>query len=878
MAEGRDEERSPDDRGDQAGPTESLGAQGAPAERIGDFQLLRMIGEGGMGEVWLAEQKEPVRRKVALKIIKRGMDTREVIARFEAERQALALMDHHVIARVFDAGQTAGGRPYFVMEHVKGVPITEHCDRQRLTTRERLELFLEVCEGVQHAHQKAVIHRDLKPSNVLVALQDGRAVVKIIDFGVAKATAQQLTEKTFVTELGMLIGTPEYMSPEQAEMTGQDVDTRTDVYSLGMMLYELLVGALPFDARELRAASFPELVRRIREDEPSRPSTRLSTLGEQSTDSARKRSTELPALRRELSGDLDWITLKALEKDRSRRYGSPHELAADIRRHLDDLPVSASPPSTAYRARKFVRRHKVGVGAAVAAVATLTIFAAAMAVQAGRVTRERDRADEERQAAERVSGYLADMIGGLDPQELGRSLREDLLEQAAAARAAGKIANDPAEIAALERALEAVNPTDTALRLLDERILSRAAEAVTRDLADDPLIAARLEHTLGETYRGLGLYERAEPHALRAVEIRAAELGGEHPDTLSSMHALAILYWVQGRYVDAEKLQLETLGIRKRVLGEEHPDTLASAVNLTAIYALQQRTADAQQLLVSTLEIQRRVLGDRDVATLNSMHNLSSLYARQGRFEQATRLREEVLAEQRRTLGPEHPRTLASMNNLAVLYRDQGLLEEAESWFLEVLRARERVHGGDHPNTLASVATLSSLYEQQERYREAEALLESALGSEMRAGNVDAPIELKLLETLAGVYEGQRRPEKARELMRRCLAARRSHATESGDPAAAIEYARSALTCRPADLRDPADALDFAIAANEKSGYGNPAYLDILALAQHLAGDTSRAIETELLALSLLPDDDVRTRTRYERRLAELRGSLESHD
>ncbi len=354
--------------------------------QIGPYRLLQKIGEGGMGEVWLAEQKKPLRRRVALKLVKLGMDTKQVIARFEAERQALALMDHPNVARVIDAGSTPQGSPYFAMEYVKGEAITRYCDKQRMTTKERLTLFTQVCEGVQHAHQKGIIHRDIKPSNVLVMVDGERVVPKIIDFGVAKAIEQRLTEKTVFTQFGTLVGTPEYMSPEQAEMTGLDIDTRTDVYSLGVLLYELLVGALPFDANELRRAGFDEIRRKIREDEPPKPSTRISGLGEASGEAAKQRRTDPHSLVQVLFGDLDWITMKALEKDRTRRYDSPTAFSADVQRHLRHEPVLASPPSAIYRLRKLVqrRRRMVLIGVALGAVTLAGIVAGNVAWRAQR--------------------------------------------------------------------------------------------------------------------------------------------------------------------------------------------------------------------------------------------------------------------------------------------------------------------------------------------------------------------------------------------------------------------------------------------------------------------------------------------------------------
>lgn len=620
--------------------TGSRPEQTALGSVIGPYRLLELIGEGGMGQVWLAEQKQPVRRRVALKLIKVGMDTRQVVARFESERQALALMDHPAIAKVFDAGATPEGRPYFVMEYVAGLPITTYCDNHKLTTRERMELFIQVCEGVQHAHQKAIIHRDLKPSNILVSEVDGKPMPRIIDFGLVKATSQRLTADSMYTSVGTILGTFSYMSPEQADSAGEDIDTRTDVYSLGVVLYELLVGALPLDFNKL---AYDEVLRRLRDVDVPRPSSRIIKRDSDSTIRAEKRGTDPPTLTRQLRGDADAVALKALEKDRRRRYGSPSELAADIGHYLRNEPVAAHPPSAAYRTRKYIRRHRLGVVVAAAVLLLLIGFSVAQTIALRRVSRERDRGD-------RVTDLMINMFKVSNPSE---------------ARGNAVTARE---------------------------VLDKASKDIDHGWSNDQELKARMLYTMGRTYASLGLYTRAQPLIEQAVEIQRRVLGPEHPATLSSLNLLASDLRREGHYAEAEKLNRETLEIRRRVLGPEHPDTLVSMNSMASDLWIEGHLAESEKLYRQTLEIRRRVLGPEHSDTLVSMNNLANVLTSQGNYAEAEKLDRETLDIRRRVLGPEDPDTLVSLGEEALDLSHEGRFGEAEKLFREAIQTAEKTN------------------------------------------------------------------------------------------------------------------------------------------------------------------------------------------
>jgi eukaryotic-like serine/threonine-protein kinase len=657
---------------------------------IGHYHLLHRIGVGGMGEVWLAEQREPIRRRVAIKLIKAGMDSREVVRRFESERQTLALMDHPAIAKVLDAGSTQQGSPYFVMEYVAGVPITVHCDKHRLSTRERLELFIQVCEGVQHAHQKAIIHRDLKPSNILVAEVDNQPAPKIIDFGVAKALTQQLGGQTMFTRAGALVGTPEYMSPEQASSAGEDIDTRTDVYSLGIIFYELLAGAPPL---ELGKVALEEFLRRLREDEPQKPSTKI-TKGDPttSTDVAHKRHTEPQELARQLQGELDSIALKALEKERSRRYASASEFAADIRRSLDNEPVLAVPPSLAYRARKFSRRHRAGLLMLSAFVLVLVAAAAISIWQSIVARRQRDRADAEAATSKAVNEFL----------------QKDLLSQA-----------DPTAQGGTESAPD----PDVKARTL----LERAAAHVSKRFAGQPLIESEIQDTIAHAYEGLGLYAESEQHLRRAYELSASHRGSDDPRTLDLLMALSGALRNVNRFGDAVTMAKAALEAETRKLGPEDPKTVVAMQNLGALYLFTNQDAEAEPLLKKALEIQSRRNGYDNIDTLNTSDSLAQLYIDQSRYAEASLVLAKGLESYQRVYGPDHPFTSREMFGLGKVLQGKGDYPEAERVFAEALAIDQRARGKRHPDTLGAAERLGRTQIDAGKFDEGITLLESTL-------------------------------------------------------------------------------------------------------------------------------------------------------
>ncbi len=677
-----------------------------PGTVIGPYKLLQQIGEGGMGVVYMAEQSNPIKRRVALKIIKPGMDTREVVARFEAERQALALMDHPNIAKVFDGGATESGRPYFVMELVKGIPLTQFCDENRLDMRQRLELFSAVCKAIQHAHNKGIIHRDIKPSNVMVTLHDGEPVPKVIDFGVSKAVTQQLTEKTMFTAYGQMIGTPAYMSPEQAEMSGLDIDTRSDIYSLGVLLYELLTGSTPLEATSLRGKAYAELQRMIREEEAEKPSLRLSTRGEATASVASQRNSDPKRLGAVLRGELDWIVLKTLEKNRDRRYETANGLAADIGRYLRGEAILARPPSVAYKLRKFAGRNKAVVVSGLLIMTTLLACTAVSTWQAVRANR-----------AQRAALVAA---------EREMQAKEASEKREAETNAVLEFMENQVFKATRPESLDGLGQGATLRRVVEE-----ALPNVNTSFNDQPLIAARLHMLLGSTLA----YEKANELAVGQFELARAlftqHLGPDDPATANCMYKLASGYSQLGRNADAIKLQEETLAIRKRRLGNDHPDTVQSMIAIATSYSYNGRRTEGLKLQEEAIASLKAKFGPNHPKTMQASQVRAFWLLRLNRHDEAIQILEELIGiEPKEYSSDDLPigfSKIGLMSSLARAYETANRKEEALRISEDVVLRSTKELGEDHVLTFSVRKTLSNFYARLGRYQDAFDLSEKNL-------------------------------------------------------------------------------------------------------------------------------------------------------
>jgi serine/threonine protein kinase/tetratricopeptide (TPR) repeat protein len=796
------------------------------------YKIRQEIGEGGMGTVYLAEQLRPVRRQVALKLIKRGMDSRNVLARFESERQTLVLMKHPHIARVLDAGTTADGRPFFVMELVKGIPITAYCDAHRLDLPARLALFRQVCSAVQHAHQKGIIHRDLKPSNILVESHDDKPVPKVIDFGLAKATSgMRLSEQSLFTAFGSVAGTPLYMAPEQARFNALDIDTRADIYALGAILYELLTGTTPIARESIQRAAIDEMLRVVRDVEPPAPSSRISTSAALPSLAA-NRQVEPARLSRLVRGDLDWIVMKALSKERERRYASAVGLADDIERHLDHEPVSAGPPTAAYRLRKFVRRNRVQVTAAAVVLLALVLGVVGTTLGLFEARRQERIADDQRRIADDQRRIADDQRRIADDQR--QHVEKGLAQVTKMNDILGSIFKDlnPQNAAKDGKPLAAV---------LGER-LERATAEIEGEATGDPLAVARMQMTLGSSQRGLGYPDRAIALLTKARATFAAGLGPDHPDTLTSMNDLAISYRGAGQNDRAMKLFEETLALRRAKLGPDHPDTLTSMNSLANSYREAGQTDRAMKLREETLALRRAKLRPDHPDTLGSLEYLAQCLANSGKLDRAGAILDEVIASRRKTQGDGHPNTFQSRLARADLDVARGRLDTAEAVDRVILEECRKRLGPDDKLTIGAGLALARVRAARGDRDSAASLYRAALESarkkptdretlalaltesgRSRLGAGDWPEAEALLREALAIREVEKpqhwRTAELRSLLGGALLGQKRNAEAAPQLRSGYEgMARSAAAIPRVDRPRLAEALDRLIAAGEAAG------------------------------------------------------------
>ncbi len=689
-------------------------------EIIGDYRILALLGEGGMGTVYQAEQLHP-QRIVALKVIRPGLSSDKVLRRFKREAEALGRLQHPGIAQIYEAGTADSGlgpQPYFAMEFIRGERLREYVIGRSLTTPQRLALMVQVCDAVHHAHLRGIIHRDLKPGNILV---DTNGHAKVLDFGVALLTDSD-AHATRQTDLGQLVGTLAYMSPEQVLADPQGLDIRSDVYALGVILYELLASKMPYATH---GKAMHEVVQAIREEEPA----------------------PLSAIHNSYRGDIDTIVTKALEKDKTRRYASAAELAGDIRRYLADEPITARPPSAAYQVRKFARRHKTLVAGIASVFLALVIGVVASTREAVRAHKaelaaeeQRKRADQEATAARAVIDFL----------------QNDLLAQASASNQSSK--PDP--------------------ELKVRTALDRAAASVHGKFEKQPELEAAIQDTIGRTYYQLGLYTEARKQLERALDLYRRTLGEENPKTLTTMSRLGRTAWLQSEYPEAWTLLSRAVEVQRRVLGTDNPDTLYSMNNLANVYRAQGKDSEAEALYRQTLEIRRRVLGAEHPDTLTSTNNLANVYWSQGKYAQAETLYRQAMTTQRRVLSPEHPDTLLSMGNLADTVAKQGKYAEAETLFAQVIEISRRVMGRDHPRTLGFLSDSGAMYQRQGKFTLAEANIKEALAGRRRTLGSDHPETMEGAADLALALLSQSKFVESERLAREALEFNRKKSPE----------------------------------------------------------------------------------------------------
>jgi len=768
-------------------------------ERIGRYRVLRVLGRGGFGIVYLAEQEEPIYRRVAIKVVRLGMETPGAITRFDAERQALAVLEHPNIARVFEAGATEEGRPYFVMEYVQGKPIHRFCEETRCSVDERLRLFRSVCAGVQHAHQKGIIHRDLKPSNILVTVRDKRPVPKIIDFGVAKMVEDE-RDTSLVTQIGEVVGTPEYMSPEQASgRSSADLDTRTDIYALGVLLYELLVGVLPFERLGF-GVGLDQLLRNIRDDEPPRPSSRLEKL-DSAAEVAEGRRASVRSLLRRIRGDLDWITLKAIEKDRTRRYATASELAADVGRFLRHEPVTASPPTLGYRMRKFVRRHRVGVIAAGTTAAALVVGMVATGLAL-------DEARDQRRIA-------------LQESDEANHAREEAERQEAWAKAAAERAIKVRDF--LRWVLAPTNdPEFTADTTLVE-ILARAARELGTRFPDEPEIKAELHATLGDAFTKLGAIPEATAQFARGLELCRA-LGPDSAATARALEDLARCHIEAFRIDEAARLLEESLELRVALEGAEGLATASTYDSLGMLHQKSRQFDEAEEQYRKCVRIRTRELGPDDPSTLEVMNNLAALHNQRGEIAQAAELFERVREGRTRALGERHVDTQVARINLATVRVQQNRLEEADALFEDARAVLVERYGEEHPWVLAILYNQAVVRFEQDRLDEALALHLRALEGRRRVRGPHHPETVNSLIWSGNVHRIRGDLDAAVEAYREALRGAR-HSFDERDPRLWVVLARLGETFHQQRELDQAEPLLRELYERTRDFHG-PAHQD----------------------------------------------------